>query len=645
MQSTVDEIGIESVDTTPKTETYEDLIDVDALIAECSGYFWEGLRPPPDFTIDEWADLNRVLPKESSGESGLWRTSRTPYLREIMQELSPKSHAEKIVFMKGSQVGATEAMLNTALYYIAHAPCPMLLVEPTIDTIKKVSKQRLQPSINNCEQAKVKISSGSKKDGNTLFQKDYPGGTLILASANSASALRSMPIMIGLLDEIDGYPEDVDGEGDPVELAVRRTTNFSRRKIFYVSTPAIAETSKIEKLFNESDQRYYFVPCPFCGHMQIIKWDNIKFENRDPKTVRLVCENSECKKDIHEHHKTRMLERGEWRAQNPASEIPGFHLSALYSPLGWYSWKEAVYDHIKAIGDRSKRVSFVNTVLGEVFDENSSTIDFHYLKKRRELYVSEIPEPVLCLVAGVDHQDDRLECSIVGVGWSDNPEYWLIDHSVFMGDPKQPHVWGLLDMHLQKQWQHPSGCLMQIASTCIDAMGHCTDDVYKFCRPREFRRIFPSKGLPGAGRSLISRMKRQERGNVMLVQIGVDQAKAGLYSNLLLPDPGAGYIHFPIYLPGHRKEAPRELGEDYFKQLTAEKKMLRHGAGSPKYQWVCPAGKRNEALDCWVYAMAALAVSNIKLEMLAREKIVYRAMYSNKKQPPRRRLLSAGVKP
>jgi len=618
-------------------------VDVDALIDECCGYFWNGLRPPPEFTIDEYADKNRVIPKESSGEAGKWRTSRTPYLREIMQELSPSSHADEVVFMKGSQVGATECIINAAMFYIDNAPCPILLVEPTITVAQRFSKQRMQPSINLCGPVRAKVAENkSKAGGNTTLQKDFPGGTLIIGGANSAATLRSMPIQIALLDECDAYPEDADGEGDPMELAIRRTTNFSRKKVFKVSTPTIADVSRIAKAFEESDQRYYYVPCPFCGHLQIIKWDNIKFENRDAATVRLICENQECKAEIHEHHKTKMLELGKWIKHNPASDIPGFHLSALYSPLGWYSWKKAVKDHISALGNPKKRKVFVNTVLGEVFDDSASTVDFHYLAKRREDYEHIVPEDVICIVNGTDTQDNRLESTTVGIGWNINPEYWILDHSVFFGDPKQAGVWELLDQHLLKSWPHPSGGTMNIACTCIDAMGHCTDDVYKFCRPREFRRVFPTQGKAGAGRSIISKAHRQDRGKVMLFQIGTDQAKAGLYSNLLIKEPGPGYIHFPRYLPGHRPDAPRELGDDYFKQLTAEKRMIRHSSGLPKSVWVLPAGKRNEALDCMVNAMAALAILNPNLALLAREKMIFKSNFT-RRVTRRRGILSKGI--
>jgi phage terminase large subunit GpA-like protein len=618
-------------------------VDVDKLIRECEDHFRAVLRPPPDFTIDEWADKHRQLPREGADESGQWRTSRTPYLREIMQEISPISHTEDIVVMKGSQLGATEIIFNVILFHIAQNPCSMLWIEPTITVAQRNSRQRLQPSIVLCDETRTKVSDNkSRKGGNTTLEKDFPGGSLFIGGANSAATLRSMPVPIVLQDEIDAYPEDVDGEGDPVEILDRRNTNFSRRKSVKISTPTIAEVSRIAKLFEESDQRYFNVPCPFCGHKQIIKWDNIKFDNRDPDTVRLECEN--CHAAIHEHHKTKMLEQGEWKKLNPISKIAGFHISALYSPLGWYSWKKAVKDFIKALGNPLKLKVFFNTVLGEVFDTSAATVDFHWLMKRKEKYETDVPERVLVLVNGTDTQDNRLESTTLGIGWDINPEYWVVDHSVFYGDPKQPDVWALLDQHLLKQWRHPGGQIMNVACTCIDSMGHCTDEVYKFCRPREFRRVFPTKGYGGPGRPFVWRMRRQERGKVMLVHLGVDQAKASLYSNLLIKEPGPGYIHFPTQLPGGAQGLPLQLNEDYFKQLTAEKKLIRHASGLPKVAWFLPAGKRNEALDCFVNAMAALQVLKPNLEMLAKENMVFRSQFTNNIKKKRLRMISPGVK-
>jgi len=594
--------------------------------------FQDGLRPPPDLTVDAWADQFRNLPRISSGEPGRWRTGRTPYLREILQELSPRSHAEKVVLMKGSQIGATEAGINWLLSIIDNAPAPTLAVQPTIDLSKRFSKQRISPSILECRPIRNKVKDNkSRGSSNTILQKDYPGGTLIITGANSAVGLRSMPVCNLFADEIDGWPADVDGEGDPLDLARRRKTNFARRKEFDCSTPTIAGMSRIEREFNLSDQRYYNVPCPFCEGLQKITWDKLKFDNHDPKTVRMICEF--CHAEIREYHKTEMLNKGKWIAENPESETPGFHLSALYSPLGWYSWRQAVEDHLAALGDPLKRKVWVNTVLGELWDESITTVDHNWLIERCEQYPAQVPAEAVVLTCGADTQDDRIEATIIGTG-KDN-ETWLIDHRVLMGDPDQPQVWQDLTALLNSEFEHERGFKINIGCTCIDAMGHHTDEVYKYCKENFNRRVFAIQGARGPGRPLVINYTLNKRAGVYLFHLGVDQGKETLYNRLKIKDPGPGFCHFP------EKD---HINEGYFKQLTAEKRLLKNNAGIPRLTWILPKGKRNEALDCYVYALAALNILNPNINLLIEQNKVYRYDAAPPKVRRFKRVLSQGVR-
>lgn len=572
----------------------------------------ESWTPPPNYSIADWADKYRKLPKSSSSEPGQWRTSRNPALKQIMEEMSPQSRYEEIVFMKGSQLGATEVIINSALYYIAHDPCPILLIEPTVHPVaERFSKQRMQPSIDACPEIACKIGNpNSKVSGNTLLEKDFPGGTLIIGGANSAASMRSMPIRIALLDEVDAYPSDVDGEGDPAELAEQRTTNFSRRKILYVSTPTNSGQSRIEAKFNESDQRYYYVPCPHCQHMQIIQWSQIKWFDRNPDTVHLVCEN--CEAAIYEYHKTWMLERGEWRKHNQSSHIAGFHLSGLYSPIGWKSWKQIVQKHLKAVGDPLKRKVWTNTDLGEVWEDNVGSVDSHWIAKRKEIYNAEVPLGARVLTAGLDTQDDRIEICVYG--WGAKQESWLIDYQVIYGDPQKESFWELVERYLFKTFTHESGALMNVAASCIDAMGHYTDEVYSFCRKNNFRRVFPVQGKSTPGRAIVSRASMSKRAGVYLWQLGVDAAKETLYSRLKQTEHGPGYIHFPANLQN------KVLDEKFFDGLTAERCVTRHSSGLPRKQWTLQKGKRNEPLDCTVYALSALQILNPSLDKLEDDK-------------------------
>jgi phage terminase large subunit GpA-like protein len=356
--------------------------------------FLNGLKPDPDLTVSEWSDLYRMLSNKASAEPGPWRTDRTPYLKEIMDCMSANNTTQKVVFMAGAQLGKTEAINNVVGYMIAHAPGPALFVQPTIEMAKRLSKQRLDSLIHETPCLADKIAPARSRDsGNTMFSKEFPGGILLLTGANSATGLRSAPCRWVLLDEVDAFPSDVEGEGDPCALAERRASTFSRRKIILTSTPTVKDMSRIETEYLASDQRRFFVPCPHCDHMQWLQWKNLQWRDGDPKTTAYVCES--CGAHIPEHFKSEMLRKGEWRA-TATSEDPrtvGFHLSSLYSPLGWKSWEEIVIEFLRSKNDAPLLKTFVNTVLGETWEEEvGAKLGAEGLAERAEFYpASEIP--------------------------------------------------------------------------------------------------------------------------------------------------------------------------------------------------------------------------------------------------------------
>ncbi len=571
--------------------------------------FMDGLRPEPPLTVSDWADKHRRLSSKASAEPGPWRTNRTPYLREPMDCLSTTSTVQRVVMMFAAQTGKTESGSNWLGYVIAHAPGPMLLVQPTVEMAKRLSKQRLESLITETPILAEKIApSRSRDSGNTMFSKEFPGGMMLLTGANSATGLRSTPCRYIFCDEVDAFPLDVDGEGDPVSLAEKRATTFARRKILLTSTPTVKDFSRIESEYERSDQRRFYVPCPCCGAMQWLKWPQLKWEKNDPATAAYECE--VCHERFAEIHKPAMLRKGEWRATAPSDgKTAGFQLSGLYSPLGWLSWADMVDDFLRAKSDAPMLKSFVNTRLAETWEEDfASKVSADALLERCEAYpAGRLPEGALAVTIGVDVQGgggsagDRLAVSVWA--WGREEEGWLIDHQEIFGDPCRPEVWKQLDVLVLHEWEHASGAKVRADVVAIDSGGHATAEVYQYARERQAVGVIAIKGQSQRGKAPLGKASKVDinaqgrtlKRGAQVFPVGGDTIKTTLFGRLKHNDRGPGYLHFHA-----------QTGGDYFEQLTAEKQALRYVKGFPVREWVKKPSARNEALDCLVYAYAAV---------------------------------------
>ncbi len=579
----------------------------------------DGLTPDPLLTVSEWSDRHRMLSSKASAEPGRWRTSRTPYLKAIMDCLSPTSPVERVVFMKAAQLGATEMGSNWIGYVIHHAPGPMMAVWPTVEMAKRNSKQRIDPLIEeSAALAELIAPARSRDSGNTILAKEFRGGVLVMTGANSAVGLRSMPVRYLFLDEVDGYPLDVEGEGDAISLAEARTRTFARRKIFIVSTPTISGASAIEREYEASDQRRYFVPCPHCEHRQWLRFEQLRWEKGQPKTAAYICES--CDEPIAEHHKTRMLEHGEWRAMigDGSGKTAGFHLSSLYSPVGWRSWSDIAAAWEAAVnkesGSGAAIKTFKNTELGETWVEEGEAPDWQRLVERREDYrIGTVPFGGLLLVGAADVQKDRIEASVWAFGRG--KESWLIEHRVLMGDTARDTVWKRLAEMLAETWTHESGAAMPLARFALDT-GFATQEAYAFVRASRDSRVMAVKGV-ARGAALIgtptavdmTQGGRKLRRGIKVFSVAGGIAKLELYNNLRkgadVSEDGlttvfpAGFVHLP------------KIDAEFIQQLCAEQLITRRDRnGFPVREWQ-KMRERNEALDCYVYARAAASSAGL----------------------------------
>lgn len=500
---------------------------------------------------------------------------------------------ETVVLMFSSQSGKTEIELNTLGYYIGYDACPILVVLPTLDMAQAWSKDRLAPMLRDTPTLQGKVKDvKSRFSDNTVLHKKYPGGHVTLCGANSPSSLSSRPIRVVLYDEVDRFPPSAGTEGDPVSLARKRTETFWNRKLVLVSTPTVKNASRIEAAYKETDQRQFFVPCPHCGGFQTLRWSQVQWPDGEPEKAAYYCEH--CGAEINDNDKLRMIRLGEWRASQPFKGAAGFHLNALYSPWTRFGRLASSFLEAKRSGDQEQIKAFVNTVLAETWEEQGESADEHELMGRLENFGEIVPSPAKVLTVGVDVQDDRIEAEIVA--WGEDYESWSIDYRVIWGSPGLPEVWADLDAMLLETWKSEDGRNLRVAAAGVDTGGHHTQEAYNFCSPRQKRRVFAFKGSNQSQQPIVPRRpSKAGRQKVNLYQVGTDTAKARVMGWLKVASPGPGYCHFP---------AGRE--QDYFHQLTAEQLVTRYHKGFPKKEWVKKSdNRRNEALDCRVYALAA----------------------------------------
>lgn len=574
----------------------------------------EGWIIPEPLSVSQWAERYRVLPAEGSSEPGPWRNSRTPYLVEIMDCLSATHPAQRIVFQKSAQVGGTEVIVNGLGYVMCHAPGPAMLLVPGITMAKRHSQQRISPSIAASPRWRSKVARERSRDrANTMQMKQFDGGVLVIATANSSSDVRSMPVRFLFADEVDEYALNLGGQGDVLELAERRTSTYGRRrKIFICSTPTIEGASVIEREFSASDQRHYEVPCPHCGHAQALEIDQLTEDGE------YLC--IDCGQLIAEAHKPAMLAAGRWVARCPDSDVPGFHINALYSPIGLGDpWAEIARKRADAAANPDKAITFHNTLLGLPYASERTQVAPHELEQRMEDYpLRTIPDGGLLLTAGVDVQHDRFAVAVYA--WGRGERCWLVDYVEVDGDPTRQDGYSQLDDVLRTVYPKRTGKLLNIECVFVDG-GNWTEAVATFVRGRQerfirvgdvSRRQFVAlcRGRTTEDGRVVRRPSRSEsntQGQTLARSVGVwgvgtNAAKTVLFGRMAgdaHAEPENRMMHFPSGLP-----------PEYFRGLTSEYFDLR------LRRWQKKKGARNEPVDVMVYAYAAALSPHIRLDKL-----------------------------
>ena len=509
------------------------------------------LRPEEHMTVGQWADRNMVLP-EGSNASGRFSTSSVPYQKEIMDAITDP-YITNVSVMSSAQVGKTTIILCGIGYYIDHEPSTQLLVLPTLTLGEKFSKTRLAAMIRDVPALREKIAPAKAKDSdNTILFKGYPGGHIVVAGANSAASLSSMPIRVVWMDETDRFPESAGTEGNPIKLAEARSKTFWNKKRIKTSTPTVHGKSKIEDAYNAGTAEEWCVQCPCCGVWQPYEFKRVVFSN-----VSMKCIN--CKEQIPEMDWKESPHK--WIAGHPERRHHrSFHLNEMASP--WVSWKEIIQDFKDAKAkldkyhDPNDLKTFINTVLGESWKEtelDEDGVDDKTLAARAEHYEADIPDGVLLLTASVDVQDNRFEIEVRG--WARDYETWGIYKTEIYGDLEKREVWDKLEQYLETTFYFRDGRELNVAATAIDTGGHYTNATYKWVKymKKKGKRVYGVKGYAQKAdiplvykRTKVDIKEETKNGKEIVVDstvihiLGVDAGKEDITKRLTIEKPGEG---------------------------------------------------------------------------------------------------------
>lgn len=545
------------------------------------------LKPPAKLALSTWIEGHVFLPSALAAQPGrmrLWAPQR-----EIADSIGDDS-VERITILKSARVGATQLMVGALGHFVQNDPSPVLCVVPAEADARHLVVSVVEPTFNESPALRAALTAGGASR-DTMLHRQFAGGSLSVVSARAPRNLRARTARVLFADELDAW--ETTSEGDPLELAIRRTMTFGNRKIVLASTPIDADTSRILRSYESSDQRVFEVPCPGCATWQEITWDSIRWEPDKPETAHWCC--PECGCPVQDRQKPQMVAQGRWRATAPHVQgHRGYRLTSLTSTLPNAAWPRLAAEFLAAKRSPATLKPWLNTVLGEAWrGEGDDLDDADLAALQRPFSLDALPADVLVLTAGLDVQQDRVEAAFVG--WTKDGDMRVLDHATIWGGPTDNRTWAEVDDALRRTFPHPRGGFLTLDAALVDS-GNWADSVYAFCKPRAARRILPQKGVAGFGRQTLAFSTTR---GLRLALVGIDGVKLALHRRL----SHGGTILFSD-----------RLGGDYFDQLRAERLVTRYSRGRPERRWEVISGRRNEALDCLTYATAARQLVGLDLD-------------------------------
>lgn len=576
---------------------------------------------------------------KSTALPGKYNASVTPWVAGIHEALDDPS-IFKVVAMKSAQVAWTDGvLLNYVGRRIDIDPCPMIIMFAKEGAAKKFNEEKFVPMVEVTPRLGLKIPVRNKRDKDNKWDfKGFPGGFLKLVSSNSPSDVKSTPAPVVCVEEPDDCNDNVKNQGNTIRLLEERTKTFSRRKVIFGGTPTVAGLSAVEAAFKEGDQRKFYVPCPDCGNLQTLEWENVHWNNNDLinheiyghadlESVRYVCPH--CGSLWDNAKKNRAVKLGKWQATSAFNGTASFTINEIYSPFPGSTLKNIVAKYLRAKqkmdeGDDSDMRSFINNQLGRAYEFQSGLPEIEDLRSRSEDYEEfTVPELGCVLTAGVDVQHDRL--AVVIVAWGPGEESWRIYWGEIYGPVMIPEkgAWADLETLLSRSFSNGHGSKLTIRAVSIDSSdGQTQDAVYAFVRRRVSRGFMAIKGssindeskeifsIPKPSIDMGFKNKASKFGLRPYI-VGTSRAK----DLILGVDAGAGRLKLLGSGPG-RMHWYKTIRPDYFEQLTSEVKAP--SARSRKRVWQKKSGFRNEALDCEVYALHA--ARSLRLHLWSKER-------------------------
>ena len=545
---------------------------------------------------------------------GRWET--LAFQRDILDVIG-NDDVRIIDWLKCARIGYTKILLCAAAYFVAHKKRSGALYQPTESDAAEFSKSEVDPVIRDVAELRACFKGDPEKRGRTNTQelKQFAGAMWYIRGGASPRAYRRLTIDWVFYDELEGFEHDIGEEGDPVNLGDARITNSPFPKSVRGSTPRLKHDSLIYGEFDRARITFrYHIVCPACELAQVMVFAQLRWERDKPQTAHYVCQ--ACDEHWQYRDLPQLLDGGFWGSDDGHTiregvlydpdglviDWPrhiGFHIWAAYSPF--FTWAELIEEWLEAVaaqrtGDVRKLKTFTNTRLAEAWEDRGEQVEHSTLYARREAYTRP-PAGVLMITAQVDVQANRLELEVVG--WGRAEESWGLEYRVIYGDPEAPEVWEELELVLAQHFTTEDGRTLAIAGVALDT-GYLPDHVYQFSRRTAHPRVFCLKGEKGTDRPMVSaphqRRAGRSRAPVDLFLFGADVCKSIVYKRLVLDRPGPGYLHFPD-----------TYDEDYFRSLTAEKKLVKHRRGFEVTEWV-KVRPRNEALDIRSMGVALLAI-------------------------------------